>query len=76
MNEQRFLTALLDLSASKHKGVFILDKEFKEALLAFGSETEDNLSCVEEIEYGELTDGHSVSRGFILKRSGIPLSDA
>jgi uncharacterized protein (DUF433 family) len=49
-----------------------IDQEFKEALLSFGSATEDNTRCVEHVKVG----GSSNSgRGFSLRGSDIAVSD-
>ncbi|HYF47921.1 MAG TPA: hypothetical protein VEJ63_00830 [Planctomycetota bacterium] len=55
-----------------------VDAELKEAFLQTGSETPDNLSCIDYIEYGEISDERwSVKTTYALKlkRQGALLSD-
>jgi hypothetical protein len=49
-----------------------LDEEFKESLLDFGSETEDNLSCVERVKIGPL---QRSGAGFALRASNLSIAD-
>lgn len=50
-----------------------LTEEIREALLAFGSETPDNLACAQRIEYGvSIADG---TAGLQITGSAVPLTD-
>lgn len=54
-----------------------LDKQFRDAFLLFGSQTEDNLSCAENVQVGIVNDGTSLRRpivGLRLASSGPSLS--
>lgn len=54
-----------------------LDTQFRDAFLLFGSQTEDNLSCAENVQVGMVNDGTSLRRpivGLRLANSGPSLS--
>jgi len=75
MNEDKFLSEFIRLRKRKER-LPLVNKIFKEALFSYGSETEENISCIEEIEYREITerDGR-ISRGLFLRSSGFSLPD-
>jgi hypothetical protein len=71
VTRERFRRTVLAVMDSREGGPEI-DQEFKDALLAFGSESDGNIACVEHVKVG------AVSRsgvGFSLRNSDIPIAD-
>jgi hypothetical protein len=66
------------LTEPSSKAAQVFDQEFKDAFLATGSESPDNLSCVNYVEYGSVADaswGVKTTYGLKLKRHNAMLSD-
>ena len=67
---KRFLEALTGISEGQ-TGAEELTKKLREALLEFGSETPDNLSCAEQIEVGPVGE----RTGLKLRSRDLPFYD-
>jgi hypothetical protein len=70
--------AELLLSEPGSRSAAVVDQELKESFLQAGSESPDNLSCVDYIEYGAIPDqnwGVKTTYALKLKRQGAQLSD-
>jgi hypothetical protein len=79
-NKALFLHVLKHLAASSPDGKAVqdADAQFREGFLTFGSETPDNSACVDEIGFGSLPPnptGYASLLGFVLRRSGLVVSD-
>ncbi len=76
MNEEVFLKELFEMRSAKHENAPLINERFKQAVLSFGSETEDNLSCIEKVGYGFSRNIYNNSvRGLMFRDSEIPLSE-
>jgi len=67
----RFLKALLAVIDAQEEDLDI-DEEFGRALLAYGSETEDNVQCVQRVKVGTVPTTSGV--GFALRTSNLSVA--
>lgn len=75
-SKKQFISALLDTTNLSQAKVLELESRIVEALLDFGSETEDNVNCVDRIGIRKIPDYNDrCTVGLALKSNSVLVSD-